>query len=99
MSDKGTPQPQKPSYESVYNHGFAFGRSEDLQREIRKPLETDDGESVEMLHAVHCSAALAGLATKIADMMGEENAYFALQQAANAVAVHCEHKRAVKAAN
>jgi hypothetical protein len=93
MSDKCTPHPQKPSYESVYNHGFVFGRSEDLQREISKPLGTDDGESVEMLHAVHCGAALAGLATKLADMAGEENAYFALQQAANAVAVHCFKKR------
>ncbi|MBM3655340.1 MAG: hypothetical protein FJX06_21565 [Alphaproteobacteria bacterium] len=101
MSDKDSSQAEKPTYKQVYDRGFEFGRSEELQKIIRNPpVGTGiDGDNVDMAHAVHCGAALAGLATKIADMMGEENAYFALQQASNAVAVHCEHKRAVKTAN
>jgi hypothetical protein len=87
-------QPDRPSVVSVYDRGFEFGRSDALQAEIRKPRETDSaGDDDETLHAVHCAAALAGLATKIADMMGEDKANHALQQAANAVAVHCFKKR------
>ncbi|MBM3553875.1 MAG: hypothetical protein FJX45_19610 [Alphaproteobacteria bacterium] len=87
-------QPEKPSPATVYASGFEFGRSEALQAEIRRPRETDrPADDEEMLHAVHCAAALAGLATKIADMMGEDNANAALQEAANAVALHCHKKR------
>ncbi|MFA6204692.1 MAG: hypothetical protein WC689_00610 [Methylocystis sp.] len=100
MSDKSSPQFDDPFLRKVFDRGFEFGRSDELQNEIGKPMGNGSAVSnIEMAHAVHCSAALAGLATKIADMMGEENAYFSLQQAANAVAVHCEHKRAVKTAN
>ncbi|MBM3553781.1 MAG: hypothetical protein FJX45_19060 [Alphaproteobacteria bacterium] len=101
MSDNQTSQKEKPTYEQIYACGFEFGRSEELQKVIRNPpVGTGiDGDNVDMAHAVHCAAALAGLATKIGDLMGEENAFYALQQAANAVTVHFARKREIATAN
>jgi hypothetical protein len=90
-------------FQAFFDNGLAFGQSDELSEFILRPERIENGEAivsaVEMAHALHLGGAVAGLAIRMADLVGEENAYFMLQQASRAVAVHCEHKRAVKAAN
>lgn len=90
-------------FQASFDNGLAFGQSDELSEFILKPERIENGEAivstVEMAHSLHLGGAVAGLAIRMAELVGEDNAYFMLQQAARAVAVHCEHKRAVKTAN
>jgi hypothetical protein len=75
-------------FQDSFDGGFDLGQSEEMAEMIGKPVS-----GMEMAHALHVAGAIAGLAIKLADMMGEDNANFALKQAAIAVAVHSEAKR------
>lgn len=94
---------QENFFQRAFDRGFDFGQSDELADFICKPDRTDGEERnvsmAEMADALLLSGAIAGLAIRFADMMGEDNAKFALNEAARAVAVHCEHKRAAKNAN
>lgn len=90
-------------FQVFFDNGLAFGQSDELADFILKTERIDRGEALvstfEMAHSLHLGGAVAGLAIRMADLVGEDNACFMLQQAARAVSAHCQHKRAVKTAN
>lgn len=81
-------------FQRSFDHGFDLGCGEETMQIVGTGVS-----EIEMAHGLHISGVIAGLATKLADMVGESNAHFALHRAANVVSAHCAHKRAVKDAN
>lgn len=91
MNNSHMDEANQAVFDRAFESGFDAGKNLDIEGETITGLKA--------LRAVHMGAFIAGMATKLADMVGEESAIFALHQAMRVVSVHCEHKRETEKAN